>query len=133
MAKIGSLGDIVFSVSKKTIMTITNFKYDTSAKYSTHERHLKSPLLEFTGTGVENITFDISLNAFLGVSPMKQFEKIKSAEANGKIMRLIIGKKTIGNYKWVITKAAMSDTRIDKSGNLLCAKVSLTLNSYEKR
>ena len=53
MALIGCWGDITFAVSRNEVKTFTGLKWDSGAKYSTHDRHLKEPLLEYTGREVE--------------------------------------------------------------------------------
>ena len=65
MAVIGTWGDITFAVSRNQIKTFDGLKWDSGAKYSTHDRHLKEPLLEFTGTDVESMTFTMFFSAFL--------------------------------------------------------------------
>ena len=46
MAKIGSFGDLVFSVSENTVKTFDGMNWDFSADYATHDRHIKADLLE---------------------------------------------------------------------------------------
>ncbi|MCL1903743.1 MAG: phage tail protein [Oscillospiraceae bacterium] len=41
MAIVGSLGDIVFSVSPKQVKTFDNMQWSSSMRYATHNRHLK--------------------------------------------------------------------------------------------
>ena len=69
MATIGNWGDFTFYVSRSSIKTFDDLKWESSVKYATHERHLKEPLLEFTGQGVESMTFTMFFSAFLGVNP----------------------------------------------------------------
>lgn len=133
MATIGSWGDIVFAVSRKEIKTFTGLKWDSGAKYSTHDRHLKAPLLEFTGTDVESMTFSMFFSAFLGVNPMTEIAKLLTAMRKGEVHRLVIGPKAYGTNKWVITKLSNSLDRYDNRGNLLVAKVSVTMKSYAGR
>lgn len=133
MATIGSWGDIVFAVSRKEIKTFTGLKWDSGAKYSTHDRHLKAPLLEFTGTDVESISFSMFFSAFLGVNPMTEIAKLLVAMRKGEVHRLVIGPKAYGTDKWVITKLSNSLDRYDNRGNLLVAKVSVTMKSYAGR
>ena len=47
MAKIGSLGSLVFSVSENTVRTFDELSWKVSAKYATHDRHIKRDVLEF--------------------------------------------------------------------------------------
>lgn len=133
MATIGTLGDILFSVSRETVKTFDNMKWDSSAKYATHDRHLKDVLLEFTGTDADTISFSIYFSAFLGVNPMQEITKLLDAERKGKVMRLIIGSKTYGKNKWVIEKTSKDLERFDNKGNLLVAKVSISLKAYAGR
>lgn len=133
MAVIGTWGDITFAVSRNQIKTFDGLKWDSGAKYSTHDRHLKEPLLEFTGTDVESMTFTMLFSAFLGVNPIAEVSKMLKAMRRGEVHRLVIGPKAYGTNKWVITKLSNSLNRYDNRGNLLVAKVSVTMKSYSGR
>lgn len=133
MAVIGTWGDITFAVSRNQIKTFDGLKWDSGAKYSTHDRHLKEPLLEFTGTDVESMTFTMFFSAFLGVNPIAEVSKMLKAMRRGEVHRLVIGPKAYGTNKWVITKLSNSLNRYDNCGNLLVAKVSVTMKSYSGR
>lgn len=133
MAEIGTLGDIVFSVSRKTVKTFEGLKWDSSAKYAAHDRHLKDTLLEFTGTDADTISFNVTFSVFLGVNPMDEIIKLLNAERSGKVMRLVIGSKAYGRNKWVIEKTSKDLERFDNKGNLLVAKVSVSLKAYAER
>jgi len=133
MAVIGSWGDVTFAVSRKQIKTFDGLKWDSGAKYSTHDRHLKEPLLEFTGTEVESMTFTMLFSVFLGVNPISEVSKMLKAMRRGEVHRLVIGPKAYGTNKWVITKLSNSLNRYDNRGNLLVAKVSVTMKSYAGR
>lgn len=133
MAVIGSLGDIVFSVSDSEVKTFTALKWDSSAKYANHDRHLKDTLLEFTGTEADTISFSMFFSAFLGVSPIEEVVKLLDAERRGDVMRLVIGPKAYGKNKWVITGTSKSLENFDNRGNLLVAKVDVSLKAYSVR
>lgn len=133
MAVIGTWGDITFAVSRNQIKTFDGLKWDSGAKYSTHDRHLKEPLLEFTGTDVESMTFTMFFSAFLGVNPIAEVSKMLKAMRRGEVHRLVIGPKAYGTNKWVITKLSNSLNRYDNRGNLLVAKVNVTMKSYSGR
>lgn len=133
MAVIGNWGDITFSVSRQEVKTFDGLKWDSAVKYSTHERHLKEPLLEFTGQDVETMTFTMFFSAFLGVNPISEVAKLLQAMRRGEVHRLVIGPKAYGTNKWVITKLSNSLSRYDNRGNLLVASVSVTMQSYSSR
>lgn len=131
MATVGSLGDIVFSVSANQVKTISGLKRSISAQYSTHNRHLKDALVEYTGNEPEKITFTMTLSAFLGVNPKTEISKLREALRKGKIMRFVLGQDNFGN--WVITSLSITYERTDKNGNTLSAKVSVSLTEYARR
>lgn len=133
MALIGNWGDFTFYVSADQIKTFDSLKWDSAAKYSTHDRHLREPLLEFTGTDVETITFTMFFSVFLGVNPIKEIANLLQAMRRGEVNRLVIGPKAYGTNKWVITKLSNSLKRFDRWGNLLVASVNVTMQSYAVR
>ncbi|MBE6012078.1 MAG: phage tail protein [Lachnospiraceae bacterium] len=133
MAIIGSWGDIIFSVSPKEVNTFNGLKWDVGAKYASHERHLKDPLLEFTGAEIETMSFSMYFSVFLGINPLEEVTKVLKAVRNGNVNRLVIGTKAYGKNKWVMPKAAIDLERYDNKGNLLVAKVNVTLQSYAER
>lgn len=133
MAVIGTLGDIVFSVSRAQIKTFDGLKWETSAQYATHNRHLMDQLLEFAGMDADTISFNMTFSVFLGVNPMDEITKLLNAQRRGEILRLVIGSKAYGKYKWVIMKTSKNLERFDNKGNLLLAKISVSLTAYLQR
>ena len=133
MAIIGSWGDITFSVSRQTVKTFDGLKWESGVKYSAHDRHLKEPLLEFTGPDTESMSFSMFFSVFLGVNPIAEVSKLLKAMRRGEVHRLVIGPKAYGTSKWVITKVSSSLDKYDSKGNLLSSKVSVTMKSYSCR
>lgn len=132
MAKIGALGDIVFTVSANTVKTFDDLKIDSKANYAKHTRHNKKPLLEFQYNDTDTASFSIYLSAYLGVSPVKVQDKIDEYMKKGKILTLVIGGKRYGT-KWVITSHSKDYSRFDGSGRLLIAKSSISIEEYPER
>lgn len=133
MALIGSWGDITFEVSRESVKTFSGLKWESSVKYSTHDRHLKEPILEFTGKNVESMSFSMLFTIFLGVNPIKEVAKVLQAMRKGEVHRLVIGPKAYGTGKWVIEKVSTSLDMYDNKGNLLSSKISVTMKSYASR
>ena len=133
MATIGTLGDIVFSISRRQVRTFDGLNWSSSAQYATHNRHLKDVLLEFTGTEADKISFSMYFSVFLGVDPMAELVKLLNAERSGRVMRLVIGSKAYGKHRWVITGMSKDLERFDNKGNLLIARVSISLMAYAGR
>lgn len=130
---IGTLGDIVFSVSRNQVKTFDGLKWESSAQYAQHNRHLKDVLLEYTGTDTDKISFTMYFSVFLGVNPITEINKLLSAERKGQVMRLVIGGKVYSKNKWVISSTSKDLERFDNKGNLLIAKVNISLISYAGR
>lgn len=132
MAKIGTLGDIVFTVSQNTVRTLDGLKIDSKTNYAKHTRHNKKPLLEFQYNDTDTASFSMYLSAFLGVNPLSMQKKIDNYLRKGKILSLVIGGKKYGK-KWVITSHSKEFQRFDNKGNLLIAKSSISLEEYAER
>lgn len=133
MAQIGSFGDLTFKVSDKLVRTFDGMSWNFSAKYATHDRHIKADLLEYMGPEIETISFSMVLSVFLGVTPLKQIKKMRKMIRKGYARRLVIGGKVYGNYKWVMESGSVEMQRFDKKGNLWAAKIKVTLKEYPKR
>ena len=128
--QIGTLGEVVFSVSDSVVETINNFTWSGSARYSTHQRHLTHALTEFTGLDPDGITFDIFVSAYLGVDPMTEVVKIWNYERSGTAVPLTIGTHAYGKYRWSIKSHKMKAHTFDKRGDITSATISLTLQEY---
>lgn len=133
MAQIGNFGDLTFKVSDKLVRTFDGMSWEFSAKYATHDRHIKADLIEYMGPEIETISFSMVLSVFLGVKPLKQIKKLRKMIRKGYARRLVIGGKVYGNYKWVMEKGSVELQKFDKNGNLWAAKVKVTLKEYPKR
>lgn len=128
--QIGTLGEILFSISDQAIETIQNFVWSGSARYSTHQRHLANALTEFTGLDPDSITFDIYVSAYLGVNPMTEVVKIWNYERGGTAVPLTIGTHAYGKYRWSILSHKMKAQDFDETGDMTSATISLTLQEY---
>ena len=128
--QIGTLGEILFSISDRAIETIQNFVWSGSARYSTHQRHLANALTEFTGLDPDSITFDIYVSAYLGVNPMTEVVQIWNYERGGTAVPLTIGTHAYGKYRWSILSHKMKAQDVDETGDMTSATISLTLQEY---
>ena len=61
MAVVGCLGDIVFTVSDKTVRTLDQLEVSGSARYARASTAHVRPLTEFTGVDPDKITFEMTL------------------------------------------------------------------------
>ena len=133
MAKIGTFGGLSFAVSSNKVSTFDDLKWDTSAAYATHDRHLQPDLLEFLGPDPEQITFKMKFSVFLGVNPLKSVNDLRRMVREGTAERLVIGGRVYGDYKWSITKVSSAMKTFDNRGNCWAAEVTVTLKEYGRR
>ncbi len=128
--QIGCLGELIFSVSDSLVRTLNNMQWSGSARYATHQRHLKDALTEFCGLEPDKISFDLVLSAFLGVEPQAELNKIWQYERSGEAVSLVIGDKAYGKYRWNVVSHKIKMQHFDQRGNLLQATVSVSLQEY---
>lgn len=132
MARIGCLGNIVFSVSAQAVKTISDVQWSGVARYAQHQRHLSGTLTEFTGLDPEKISLKIELSSYLGVDPMGEISKLRKYERAGKALPLVIGEESIGKHRWTIKDYKVTMQQFDRHGNIAVATVSLNLLEYLK-
>ncbi|MBQ0067563.1 MAG: phage tail protein [Phascolarctobacterium sp.] len=133
MAKIGSFGDLVFSVSDNTVRTFDKLSWKVSAKYATHDRHIKRDVMEFLGPEPASIDFQMAFSVFHGTNPLNEIKKLNKMVNKGITARLVLGGKKYGSYKWVITSVSSELEKYDNKGNCWAATAKVTLKEYPKR
>lgn len=133
MAKIGSFGKLVFSVSDNVVKTFDQITLKNSAKYATHDRHIKQDLLEFLGPEPGTISFKMAFSVMHGNNPLKEVKKLNKMCNKGVAERLVIGGKVYGSFKWVITSTSSVLKKYDNKGNCWAAVVDVSMKEYPKR
>lgn len=132
MATVGCLGDIPFEVSSERVRTFSNMKREFSASYSTHKRIGGKALPEFSGVGLEKITFEMILSAYLGINPQKEVDRLADYLRKGKALPLVIGQESVGTYRWTVQSLNSTVQHTDANGRPLTIKASVTLQEYPK-
>lgn len=130
--KIGSLGDIIFEVSDDIIQSISKVEYSGSSNVTTHAMRLRKGKPEFTGTNLDQISMTVRVAKILGADPEEMISKVRTYMEDGTILRLQIGKKTVGSYRWMINKYKVTYEDYDRQGNLVDANVNISLIEYPK-
>ncbi len=130
MAVVGSLGDIVFTVSDEVVRTLENWKWSGSARYAVHNRHMGNALTEFTGLDQDKITFDMQLLIEMGVDPMEEITKLWYYERKGIPVPLTIGTHCYGRYRWNVVSHNAEIKNTNGIGDIAGAVVSVTLQEY---
>ena len=128
--RVGCLGDIVFEVTNDKLFTPANLKQAGKAKYSTHQIHGRKGLVEFIGVDPDTFSFEMQISSYLGVEVDKEIEKIRTYMRSGKTLPLVVGNKSYGEYRWVITGYTANVKNTDANGNTTVATVSVSLQEY---
>lgn len=129
---IGCLGDIVFQVSEDIVETISEMEWSGSAQYAVHQRHAGNALTEFIGVDPDKVSFTMTLARELGVDVETEIEKFRSMEEKGEAVRLVIGTKSYGRYRWNLLKHSVKYRHHDRQGNPIVADVTVELQEYLK-
>ena len=127
---VGSLGDVYFVASTRTLRTISDYSRKVSARYAEHAILLNKPKLEYVGPNLEEISFSIQLHTMYGVTPEEEFEQLKEYVENGAVVDFVLNNTPIGNAQWVVKEADMSDVLFGPKGGIIYAKVNVTLSEY---
>lgn len=88
--------------------------------------------IEFTGNDADTVSFNMTLSQILGVKVAEELDKLKKYKKTGKTLKFVIGKRVIGNYRWVITKLNVTEEIYGKKSELITAGVAITLKEYNK-
>lgn len=131
--QIGYLGKVLFIVSDSTIKTLNDFTLTESARYVEHDRHLKTPRVEFTGVDAAKISFNITLSQYLGASVWNDIETLEGYMNGGIAVPLKVGDKSYGQYRWCIQSMTIRGKNTDRDGSWTAADLSLSLISIEKK
>mgnify|MGYP000029561131 FL=1 len=128
---IGNWGlGLIFQTSDRRIFTPENLKRETSSVWATHSRLHQKDESEFIRPGLGQITFDIQLNAELGVRPRLMMDYINHCVETGEVQMLVIGFRRVGKHRWKITKASTAYEVVLNRGEIVKAKMTLTMEEY---
>ena len=127
---IGNWGTaIIFSVSDRMVQTFQNLNHTVGSEWATHSRIGLKDQVEFLRPSLHKITFDMELNATLGVRPRATLNRLESYTERGSVYPMVIGGRRIGRY-WRITDLSEAWETVYNGGELARAKVSVTMQEY---
>lgn len=128
---IGSLDGVVFKVSSpKNVMTLDGFSRSAKARLATHTVIAEKPLTEFLGPDMQTLSFSIKLNAYRGVNPRKEMDKLFEYCEKGRVCTFVLGGKPVGKGKWLIESVKEGVDLFDFDGSVLASTADLTLREY---
>ena len=125
--KVGSLGDIIFEVKSDVIKTIRGITYTGTANISTHTRHNKTGLVEYTGEAPAQVSFSMRVSKYLNADPKEAEDKLKEYVRNGTAVKLFLGTEKIGRNRWLIKSFKSSVQSTDRKGNVADVDINVSL------
>ncbi|WP_196601761.1 phage tail protein [Pectinatus frisingensis] len=128
---IGTLGDLVFEVSSyDKIYTIDNYKRNSKSRTASHEVIGQKPILEFLGPDTDTISFTMRFNAFYGVNPTTETEKLRDYCSSGEVLQFTLGGNKVGNNKWIIDSVGETVNSFNGRGKVIVSTVDVSLKEY---
>lgn len=127
MAETGHFGDIVFQVSADVVKTWDKLRRSRKASFAEHEVAEGKARLEFTGVGLEEIDFEVRLDARF-VNPAKEAKALDEALQAGEPRPLVLGGRPLGKY--VLQDVSERAQRTDGQGRIMVSTVKLRLREY---
>lgn len=127
---VGFLGDIPFVVSRNYLRTFDDYGRSSAGRWAKHDIIGNKPVLEFLGPDVEKISFKMQLRSDHGISPHEELNNLRKLRDKGKAMTLVLGNKVVGKDYWVIESIDETVNFWSRSGQILSAEVSITLQEY---
>lgn len=125
---IGSLGEVVFTVSADKVSTFQNLIREIKAVYTTHEIINGKTLLQHTGYEPQQISFSVDFRVELGVNPLKEAEKLKILLEKAEPVKFFVGDALIGSF--VVENIKETFSHIDTNGKIYRISSELTLKEY---
>lgn len=129
MAKLGNYGKVVFEVSDTMIRTFRDLERQHTANYAEHEVVDGKNLLQFTGLGLQELTFTMPFSARF-CNPRKELEAIQAQLEAHQADMLIIAGKVVGLYVMETITEIWKHTA--GKGELLSASARVALKEYVK-
>lgn len=132
MALVGTFGVLVFETSGRRVHTFSDLAVSTENRFAEHAVHLETPVLEYVGPGLTQVSFNMNFNKQWGSDPLASLLILRAYLKFGFISPLLVGMRpvTLGFNMFVCTAVAEEHKFFDSSGTLFGAAVDVSLREY---
>lgn len=127
---VGSLGEVIFQCSSFYTKTIDKLSKNISINWIEHKLIGNKPKLQFNGAELDQIKFNIHLNAAWNVNPLAAAKELEVYAKQGKVLKFFLGAKKIGNGKYVISNISEEHKAYSAIGTVTKIELSLELKEY---
>lgn len=125
---IGTYGPVTFSASADLLRTFDNLTRSGSARYAEHNTLNGKPRLEFIGSGLDDVSFDMRFDIQYGINPRLEIERLRAIKDTGQFYFLVLAGQPVGRF--VIQDIGEDWRHIDGRGRLLVASVNVSMKEY---
>jgi len=127
--RVGSLGDVIFEAGGDgRLMTPSEVQLDSAARFEEHKVVGAPPRLEFLSAELTAMSLPIRLRADMGVNPAEEAEKIVALCREGKVARLILAGRNMGDV--VIESVTQTWRLLAPNGGPYLLDLTLKLKEY---
>ena len=127
---IGTFGEVTFEVSADRVRTFDGLKRSGSARLASHDLIGRKPLLEFGGPGLETLSLNMTLSAFLGLDPVEEVKELRQMRDEGTAAPFTLNGEPQGTGLWVLESLSEDWKYIDNNGVPRQIDCALTLKEY---
>lgn len=127
---IGYFGLHIFETSDEKILTFKDFSRETASRFAAHELINRKPVTEYTGPGLQTISFTLTLSAGLGVNPREEIDAWNEMAESGEVDFFVIGGTPLGADQWVVKSVSEAWNIVLNRGELYSASLDVTLEEY---
>ena len=127
---IGTFGEVTFEVSADRVRTFDGLKRSGSARLASHDLIGRKPLLEFGGPGLETLSLNMTLSAFLGLDPVEEVKELRQMRDEGTAAPFTLNVAPQGTGLWVLESLSEDWKYIDNNGVPQQIDCALTLKEY---
>jgi len=121
---------LIFSTSDRRVLTFNDLNHTVGSEWATHKRIGLKDKVEYLRPTLQKLTFTVMLDATLGVRPRATMDMIESHTERGSIYPMVVGGKRIGKHRWRITSSSEAWEVVMDRGEVVRAKVNLTMEEY---
>lgn len=127
---VGSLGKIVFITSSFYTRTLDDLNIKDTAKWREIDIINGKPKLQFSGMNLTAVTFTMRLSYTLNVNPEKNLKILNDYLKNGTVVQFIMGRKKVGNGKYVIKNIGQARKQFNAFGTVTAIELNIELSEY---
>ncbi|HYE80882.1 MAG TPA: phage tail protein [Clostridia bacterium] len=127
---IGAYGSLVFSVSSQKVSTFDNLSLSASYNTETQEVIGKKPSTYKKGPGLDQISYDVTLDQTLGIDVEAEIKKWRDICKSGAVYHMNIGGKNISEFPLMLKSIEIAYKQIGADGKIVKVILSIKLEEY---